>query len=51
MMERVGPVIDAFFQSDKEKFLEILVEKELISSRFIYKNKYLEEKLNKKLGI
>lgn len=51
MMERVGPAIDAFFQSDKEKFLEILVEKELISSRFIYKNKYLEEKLNKKLGI
>lgn len=51
MMERVGPVVEAFFQYDKEKFLELLVEKELISSRFLFKNKNDERKLNSKLGL
>ena len=37
MMERVQPVVDAYFRDDREGLMKVLVEKKLISSRLMYK--------------
>ena len=42
MMERVAPVVDAYYKGDCESFKRLLVENKLISSRLIYKINYDE---------
>ena len=37
MMERIVPVVDAYYRDDRDGMLKLMVEKELISSRFLYK--------------
>ncbi len=42
MMERVQPVVEAYYKGDVEELKRFLVEKKLISSRLIYKINYDE---------
>ena len=42
MMERIQPVVDAYYKGDVEEFKSFLVKNKLISSRLIYKINYDE---------
>ena len=42
MMERIRPVVDAYYEGNAEEFKSFLVEYKLISSRLIYKINYHE---------
>lgn len=44
MMERIIPVVDAYFRDDRESLMQTLVQNELISSRLIYKIQSTEHK-------
>ena len=44
MLERIRPVVQAYFDNDKKRFVEILAENSLISSK-------MQFKLNRKFGI
>ena len=54
MMERITPVVDAFFRDDREGLLQTLVQNQLISSRLAYKlssdEKRFSAKLDKRFG-
>lgn len=49
MMERITPVIDAYFRDDREGLYRVLVDNQLISSKLIYKIKSDEQKVFAKM--
>ncbi len=49
MMDRITPVIDAYFRDDREGLYRELVDNQLISSKLIYKIKADEHKVFKEL--
>ncbi len=49
MMERITPVVDAYFRDDQEGLYRILVDNQLISSKLIFKIKSDEQKVFEKL--
>ena len=49
MMERIVPVVDAFFRDDRDGLMQTLVEKQLISSSLIYKIQSDERKAQARL--
>lgn len=49
MMERILPVVDAYFRDDREGLMKNLVDKQLISSRLIYKITSDENKFYSKI--
>lgn len=46
MMGRLAPVIDAYYQKDKNLFQKQLVDNQLISSSILYRNRYEERRLS-----
>ena len=49
MLERIEPVLNAYFENNKEEFVKRLVDNKLISSSFVYKNKHDEHKFFRKI--
>lgn len=49
--ERALKVVDAYYEDDKEKLINTLVENKFISSRFLCKLKLEEDKINKRRAI
>ncbi len=49
MMSRIVPCVEAFYRGDKEEFQKLLVDKQLISSRLLYRNRYDERRLSNHL--
>ena len=49
MLERITPVIDAYFRDDREGLMESLVQNQLISSSLIYKINSKEIRFNERL--
>ncbi len=45
MVDRVLPVVDAYFKNDREALMKALVDNQLISSRLIYKINALEQRV------
>ncbi|MDY6392274.1 MAG: hypothetical protein SPL80_05505 [Bacilli bacterium] len=49
MMERIVPVVDAYYRDDKEGMIQVLVDKQLVSSRLMFKLSSDENKFFSKL--
>lgn len=49
MLERIDPVLNAYFANNKEEFVKKMVDNKLISSSFVYKNKLEEHRFFKKI--
>lgn len=49
ILDRIAPVVDAYFDNNREKLYEALVSNELISSKLIHKIKHDEIMFNRKM--
>lgn len=50
VIERIKPVVDRYLHDDKEGMMKLLIEKNLVSEKLIYKYKHDEFKLKRSLG-